>query len=228
MRLAAFEQAGKARRFSGSNGHRDAVTSDDGGVNPGDAERNGSVIQQKARLEIIGPVQNQREFRKKFERILRSEVGDDSLDLRIRIDSAQVALGCDSLRQSVARVGLVEKRLALQIGEFHKIAVDDTEPPQARPDEEARHRRTQRAAADQDGASPENLFLPIFPDSREEDLSRIFFVEFRFHSGRPGRCADPCGCSFQERFSSMARGQKDSLPQTYHIAFSHGAYNRLC
>ena len=68
--------------------------------------------------------------------------------------------------------------------------------PEPRADKEARHRRTQRAATDQDGASLENLLLPILTDSREEDLARIFFVEFGFHSGRSKHGADACGRPF--------------------------------
>lgn len=59
--------------------------------------------------------------------VARSEVGNHTFDAHAAVDGAQAALRSDGLGERFARVGFVEESLALEIGGFDEIAVDDAQ-----------------------------------------------------------------------------------------------------
>lgn len=52
------EKASEAGRFARQNGHREAVTGDCGGVDPGSAGLDGEVVDEKASLEVVRAVED--------------------------------------------------------------------------------------------------------------------------------------------------------------------------
>ena len=133
-----FEEAGEAGSFAGADRERDAITGNSGGVNPGNAERDGRIIHKEARFEVVGSIENHIEASEQIASILRIQIGDDGLDGEIRMYGPEAALGGDGFWQRVARVGLLEERLPLQIRCFDEIAVDNSEPADSGADEQIR------------------------------------------------------------------------------------------
>jgi len=129
--VLAFEQTRQTRGLAGENGHRHAIASDGSGVNPGNAERESSVIQEKARFEIVGSIDNERKPREQIRGVRGREIGDDSFHADAGVDGAQATLGGDGFRQRIARVRFLKESLPLQIRRLDKIAVDDPQMSQA-------------------------------------------------------------------------------------------------
>ena len=63
-----------------TNRHGDAGAADRRGVNPGNAERNGRVVHQESRFEVVGSVENDRKAREEIGGVLWSEIGNNSFD----------------------------------------------------------------------------------------------------------------------------------------------------
>ena len=105
--------------------------------------------------------------------------------------------------------------------------VYDTKRPQPRPDKVAVI-AVPNAPQPISTALASRIFLPVFTDSREEDLSRIFLVEFGFHSGQSKhlRFAAP----FAIRFLQLVRGRRPScwlIISPFHKGRATGCAN-LC
>jgi len=121
------EQTCEAGSRARANGHRDAITADDSSVYPRDAEFYGGIIQEKARLEIIGTVEEDVMSGEQFFGVARSEVGDDAFDAHAAVDGAQAALGGNGFGEPFAGVRFFKERLALKIRSFDEIAVNDAQ-----------------------------------------------------------------------------------------------------
>jgi hypothetical protein len=89
----------------------------------------------------------------------------------IGIDGAEAFGGL----KRVARIGLFEQSLALQIGRLHKISIDDSEMTDAGADEQIGGCGTDGAATDDHGARGEKAGLTVLADARKEHLARVFF-----------------------------------------------------
>ncbi len=64
----------------------------------------------------------------------------------------QGSFGSDRLRKSLARVRLRKERLALEIGGFDKVAIENTETSNAGANEQIGSGRADSSAADEDRA----------------------------------------------------------------------------
>ena len=115
MIASTFDHACEARGFARTNRHGDAVAANGGGVNPRNAERDGGIVQEQARLEIIGSVEDEGKSAEEFESIIGRQVSDDPFHSHARVDRAQVALGGNRFWNGVTRVRFLEKRLPLQV-----------------------------------------------------------------------------------------------------------------
>ena len=104
-----------------------------------------------------------------------------ALNFCIGIHGAKAAFCSDGFGQGIAGVGFFEERLALEIGEFDEIAVNDAEAAKSRANEQAGADGSESAAADENGAGFEQALLASFADGGEKDLARVFFAEPGFH-----------------------------------------------
>jgi hypothetical protein len=165
------EETSEARGRAGTDSHRDAVTADDGGVDPGDAELYSGIIEKKARFKIVGPVEKDVMGSKQFFRVAGCEIGDNPFDTHAAVDGAQPALGGDGFGERFTSIGFIEKGLALEVRGFDEIAVNDAERSDPRADQEVCKRGAKRAAADEYGSRSQEAALAFFADAGEKNLA---------------------------------------------------------
>ena len=111
--------------------HGDAVAAHGGSINPRCPPADGIIVDQVARFEIVGPVEDEDGFAEQFFIVRRREVGHDAGDVQARIDARQRLLGRESFGEGRRSVGLIEQPLALEIAGFDEIAIDQSEAAQA-------------------------------------------------------------------------------------------------
>ena len=100
-------------------------------------------------------------------------VRDFSFGLYFRVNQRQMIDAGDRFRQTLIRIIFCEHRLALQVGLFNEITVNDSQAADACASERFGLRRPQRAAADDDGARVEQPTLPRFADTVEKYLPAV-------------------------------------------------------
>lgn len=76
--------------------------------------------------------------------------------------------------EGFARIGFLEKRLALKIREFDEIAVNNSEAADSGAHEEIGRDGAERSAADKNSARLEEALLTFFADAGKKNLARIF------------------------------------------------------
>ena len=81
--------------------------------------------------------------------------------------------GGDRFGQFVGQILLVEQRLPLQIAQLQKIAIDDSQPPDAGPNQQIGHMRSERSAAAQQGRAGGEPLLPFDAQRREAHLALV-------------------------------------------------------
>lgn len=83
-------------------------------------------------------------------------------------------MGGDRFRERFARVGFLEKRLALKIRELDEIAINDSEAADSGAHEEIGRDGAERSAADKNSARLKEALLAFFADAGKKNLARIF------------------------------------------------------
>jgi hypothetical protein len=78
-------------------------------------------------------------------------------------------------RQAIRGVSLSEHRLALQIREFNKVAIDDPEISDSGTGQRFGLRGSERTATDNYDSSLRQLPLAFYADGREKDLTTVSF-----------------------------------------------------
>lgn len=100
-------------------------------------------------------------------------VGDDGGDLDGGVDGFELASSSNSLGEILAYVVFVEEKLALEVGEFDKVAVDDTERADAGAGEEFGDDRAESPATDERDRALGEPTLAIEPDRRIDRLTAV-------------------------------------------------------
>jgi len=93
-------------------------------VDPGELELDCGLIEQEARFEIIGAVEDDVAAGGEREDIARRDIGDDRLDFNRTIDLPQLFGSGHGFRQRGGNVGFVVEHLPLQIVELEEVAID--------------------------------------------------------------------------------------------------------
>ena len=117
----------------GHDRHRLPFAADHAAVDPRLAELDRRVVDQVARLEVVGSVQDQVGVADQVEDIGVVDVGDDRLDRDRAVDRPELARGGLGLGQVVGDVVLVEQDLALEVVGLDEVAVDDPDRSRRRP-----------------------------------------------------------------------------------------------
>jgi hypothetical protein len=175
------EQACETGGNAGADSHREAVARHGGRVDPGLADLDGEIVDKVARLEIIRAVEYQIETREQLRGVSRVYICDDSFDGDAVVDGMQLTFGGDGFWKRIARVGLVEKCLALQVRRLHEIAVDHAHAPNAGANEQTCGGRANRAATCNDHARRQEPLLSLDADAVEQDLAGIFLPQRIVH-----------------------------------------------
>ena len=103
-------------------------------------------------------------------------IDDLRLDFDFRIDFANVFGAGDNFWQTISSVAFREHRLALQIREFDKVAIGDSQTADARARQRFRLRRTQRATTNDQGARSKQTILAFFANPVEKNLAAVTIV----------------------------------------------------
>ena len=94
-------------------------------------------------------------------------------DFYFRVDLVQVIGGGDCFRESFFRVTFREQRLALQVGRFDEVAIDNAQVAHTRTRQRFSMGRTQRTATDYQYSRGQQPSLSFFANSTEENLSTV-------------------------------------------------------
>ena len=90
-------------------------------------------------------------------------------------------MGGDRFREGFARVGFLEKCLALKIRDLDEVAVNDSEAAESGANEEIGRDGAERSAANKNSARLEKALLAFFADAGKKNLARIFLELPRVH-----------------------------------------------
>src|ERR1043166_7774203 len=114
----------QTRRDSRNDRQLEPVAANRRAVNPGDPPVDGSIVDQVARLEVIGSIENQVDAFEKLRGIRGREIRDHRLESAARVPPRQPAGSGHGLGQAFGGIRFIEKELALQVAPLHEIAID--------------------------------------------------------------------------------------------------------
>lgn len=170
------------KRRLGKDVHGGGVGADGGGVDPGDALLHGEVVDEVAGLEVVGGVEDEIDASiggrvgddgDKVGNVAGDEVGDVGVDGDAGVEAGDVAASGCGFGQAFAGVSLVEEDLALEVGRFDEVTVDEGKAPDAGAGEQrGRGCAHGSAAYDGDMRTSEPLLAEL-ADAGEEDLARV-------------------------------------------------------
>ena len=142
--------AAQARGAAGNHRHGESVAGHGGAVDPRNAAAHGEIVDQVARLEIVGAVQDDVGVAQQFGRVGGGEIGDDAAHADGGIDARDAARGGGGFGQRLGGVGLFEKPLAMQVAGLDVIAIDQGEPAHTGARQRGGVKAAQRAASGDD------------------------------------------------------------------------------
>ena len=162
------EEAAEARRLARQDGEHLPLGADAAAEDPRDVVRHGEIVEQVARLEIVGAVDDA---------INAVRPGDRCSPLsrrRLRLRSSTSELICRSRRAAATAFGnssatsrFVEENLAMEVVAFEKVAIDDPHMPDAGPDELIGDDAAQGAATANERSGRQQSTLPFFAERSE-------------------------------------------------------------
>ena len=120
----------------GEDVHGGGVGADGGGVDPGFGLLDGVVVDEVAGFEVVGGVEDEVGGGEEFVDVGGDEVGDVGVDGDGGVEEGDLAAGGFGLGEGFEGVGLVEEDLALEVGGFDEVAVDEGEGADAGAGEE--------------------------------------------------------------------------------------------
>jgi hypothetical protein len=107
--------------------HRGGVGADGCCVDPGFSLLYGVVVNEVPGFEVVGGVEDQVCGAQEFVDVGGDQIGDVGVDCDGGVEESDLAASGLGLRQGVAGVSLVEEDLALQVGGFHEVTIDEGE-----------------------------------------------------------------------------------------------------
>jgi hypothetical protein len=169
-RRRLLEQASQAGRRLRPHRQRRAVRADAGAVHPRHALAHADVVDQEARLEVVGAVQHQVGRTHQFRRVVGGHVGDQARDAHLGVDRAQLRLRGRRLGQPRGEVPLVEEGLSLQVRLLEVVAVRDGQGADTRAGHHLGQRRAEGAAAHDQHAGAADPRLSLGANALEQLL----------------------------------------------------------
>jgi len=130
------------------------------------------VVDEVAGFEVVGAV----EYDVRGEEgggVLGDQVGDVGVDADAGVDAGEVAAGGFGFGEGGARVGFVEEHLALEVGGFYEVAVDEGKAADASAGEEAGGGGSGGADSDDGDVGAGEELLAGRADGGEEDLAGV-------------------------------------------------------
>ena len=160
----------------GEDVHGGGVGADGGGVDPGFGLLDGVVVDEVAGFEVVGGVEDEVGWGEEFVDVGGDEVGDVGVDGDGGVEEGDLAAGGFGFGEGVAGVGFVEEDLALEVGGFDEVAVDEGEGADAGAGEERGGGGSRGSDADDGDVSGARQLLAGGADAGEEDLAGVAVV----------------------------------------------------
>ena len=88
---------------------------------------NGVVVEEVASLKVVGGIQNELRRGQEFVNVGGDQIGDAGMDSNRGVEEGDLAAGGFGFGEGVAGVGFVEENLALEVGRFDEVTVDEGE-----------------------------------------------------------------------------------------------------
>jgi hypothetical protein len=129
------------------------------------------VVNEQARLEVVRTVKYDVESSEEFFRVARSKIRDDTRSLNRGINVAELTFSSYGFWQDVAGILLIEKELPLQVRGLDEITVDNPNASHTCAHQQIRRCCPDGAAADDYGASGEQVLLSLRANRRKQDLT---------------------------------------------------------
>ena len=149
-----------------------ALEAEDRAVHDGDAVPDRCIVQEIARREVVGAVDDHvPALAEDPVDVLRREALLEDLDGDVRVQRLDRPLGRVGLRLAET-VGRVDD-LALKVRLVDRVVVDDPERADAGGCEVERGRRAEPARADQEDARLEKLELPLLADLGDQEMAAV-------------------------------------------------------
>src|SRR6266849_5343844 len=140
-------------------------------VHIGLAEQNARVVDEIARGEIVGAIDDDIEVLEKFERVGASQLRLKRLDLNVRIEVREARARGFAL--GLANVAGAEGDLALEVGEVDHVKVNQAKFSDARRGKIQTKRRAKPARADEEYLSVLQLELPLHANFRHDEVAAV-------------------------------------------------------
>lgn len=172
-RAISFEQTGKASGEVRADGHGDAIAANGSGIDPRTIVLYGKIVDEKASFEIIRAIENQIVAGKKVGGVFGSEVGDDAFERNRGVYGAKLLFGGDGFGERFARVEFIEERLALKIGRFDEITIENAKATDSSAGEKSGSRSANCSTAYDNGARHSEAGLTGFADALKQNLAGI-------------------------------------------------------
>ena len=118
---------GEGHGWPGEDGHGGGVGGDGGGVDPRDALLDGEVIYQIAGFEVVGGVEDEMGGAEEVVDVGGDEIGDVGGEGDGGVGGEEFAASGFGFGDGIAGVLFVEEDLALEVGGFDEVAVDEDE-----------------------------------------------------------------------------------------------------
>ena len=168
-----IHQAAETRGLARHDGHRLTLAAEAAAVDPWDSALQCNVVEQHARFEVVGAVEDDVDAVGQFHDVGIVDVGYQRLDGDLGIDFGELRGGGNRLGQLGGDVLFVEQDLPLEVVCFQKIAIHDAQVAHAAAGQRARDHRAERpTTADQD-PSCQQPALSFFADRRVAHLAHI-------------------------------------------------------
>jgi len=133
----------------------------------------GVVVEEVTGLEVVGGIEDEVGWGEELVDVGGNEVGDVRMDGDGGVEDGYFAAGGFGFGEGVAGVGLVEEDLALEVGGFDEIAVDEGEGADAGAGEEGGGGGPSGSDADDDYVRGGEKLLAGGADAGEEDLAGV-------------------------------------------------------
>jgi len=158
---------------SGEDVHGGGVGAYGGGVDPGFGLLDGVVVEEVAGFEVVGGVEYEVRGGEELVDVGGDEVCDVGVDGDGGVEEGDFAASGFGFGEGVAGVGLVEEDLALEVGGFDEVAVDEGEGADAGAGEEGGGGGSGGSYADDGDVGGAKQLLTGGADAGEEDLTGV-------------------------------------------------------
>ncbi len=155
--------------------HGGGVGANGGGVDPGAVVADAEVVDEIAGFEVVGAVEDDIGG-EELGGVLGNQVGDVGVDANAGVDAGEVTAGGFGFGESGAGVVFIEEHLALEVGGFDEVAVDEGEMADSGTGQQARGGCSGGADADDGDMRLAEKLLSSLADAGEEDLAGVAFL----------------------------------------------------